>query len=269
MPDPESPPAPPTPHRRLDGWKEIAQYLNRSVRTAYRWERDLGLPVRRLGTGKGEVVFALPEELDAWRERLEVTHNGEAALRAEPDGPERRPGAPPPSAPPGRTAGAGGAASIRRWRALRWPLVAMAALVVGVLGYGVYRVLASPPKAVTWRVLGGELEVFDAQHRLLWRRAFQPSLEDALYAHRFAAHDSGRHLRRAARRWPSGTPLSRESRYSRGAGGCTASTSADGSSSTISPPVRCDTASRRMRGPGGPNTCSSPMSRRGRRPSGW
>ncbi len=188
MPDTEGPPTPPTPHRRLDGWKEIAQYLNRSVRTAYRWERDLGLPVRRLGTGKGEVVFALPEELDAWRERLEVTHNGEAALRAEPDGPERRPGGPPPSASPGRSAGAGGAVAIRRWRGLSWPLVAMAALVVGGLGYGVYRVLASPPKAVTCRVLGGELEVFDAQHRLLWRQAFQPSLEDALYAHRLAAH---------------------------------------------------------------------------------
>ena len=51
---------------RLDGWKEIAAYLNRGVRTAQRWERDLGLPVRRLGTGGAEVVYAFRAELDAW-----------------------------------------------------------------------------------------------------------------------------------------------------------------------------------------------------------
>ena len=32
---------------RLDSWKEIARYLNRSVRTLYRWEKDEGLPVHR------------------------------------------------------------------------------------------------------------------------------------------------------------------------------------------------------------------------------
>ena len=53
-------------HGRLDGWKEIAAYLGRGVRTAQRWERELGLPVRRLGTGGAEVVYAFKEELDAW-----------------------------------------------------------------------------------------------------------------------------------------------------------------------------------------------------------
>ena len=32
---------------RLDSWKEIAVYLNRSVRTLHRWEKDEGLPVHR------------------------------------------------------------------------------------------------------------------------------------------------------------------------------------------------------------------------------
>ena len=32
---------------RLDSWKEIARYLNRSVRTLYRWEKEEGLPVHR------------------------------------------------------------------------------------------------------------------------------------------------------------------------------------------------------------------------------
>jgi hypothetical protein len=34
---------------QLNGWKEIAAYLGRSVRTVQRWEKDFGLPVRRFG----------------------------------------------------------------------------------------------------------------------------------------------------------------------------------------------------------------------------
>ena len=51
---------------RLDGWKEIAAYLNRGVRTAQRWEQELDMPVRRLDTGGAETVYAFKEELDAW-----------------------------------------------------------------------------------------------------------------------------------------------------------------------------------------------------------
>lgn len=51
---------------RLDGWKEIAQYLGRNVRTVQRWERELQLPVRRMGASKGASVFALRSEIDAW-----------------------------------------------------------------------------------------------------------------------------------------------------------------------------------------------------------
>ena len=39
---------------RLDGWKEIASYLGRSVRTAHRWEKRLGLPVRRVEGQKAD-----------------------------------------------------------------------------------------------------------------------------------------------------------------------------------------------------------------------
>jgi hypothetical protein len=50
----------------LQSWKEIATYLQRGVRTAQRWERDAGLPVRRPRGGDRGPVFAFPEELDAW-----------------------------------------------------------------------------------------------------------------------------------------------------------------------------------------------------------
>jgi Tfp pilus assembly protein PilF len=53
---------------RLDSWKEIASYLRRSLRTAQRWERDAGLPVRRVG-GNGGAVYAFRSDLDAWWQR--------------------------------------------------------------------------------------------------------------------------------------------------------------------------------------------------------
>jgi TolB-like protein/Flp pilus assembly protein TadD len=51
---------------RLDSWKEIAAYLNKEVRTVQRWEKNLGLPVRRLAQGKQGTVFAYKLDLDAW-----------------------------------------------------------------------------------------------------------------------------------------------------------------------------------------------------------
>ena len=50
----------------LQSWKEIAAYLKRGIRTAQRWERDAGLPVRRARPGDRSPVFAFPSEIDAW-----------------------------------------------------------------------------------------------------------------------------------------------------------------------------------------------------------
>jgi TolB-like protein len=51
---------------RLDSWKEIAAYLRRGTRTVQRWEREEGLPVRRLQHEKLASVYAFPKDLDAW-----------------------------------------------------------------------------------------------------------------------------------------------------------------------------------------------------------
>ncbi len=51
---------------RLDSWKEIAAYLKKEVRTVQRWEKNMGLPVRRLAQGKQGSVFAYKSELDTW-----------------------------------------------------------------------------------------------------------------------------------------------------------------------------------------------------------
>src|ERR1700758_5401179 len=54
--------------RRLDSWKEIASYLNRSEKTVRRWEEREGLPVHRLLHNKRGSAYAYADELDAWWE---------------------------------------------------------------------------------------------------------------------------------------------------------------------------------------------------------
>ena len=50
----------------LSGWKDIARYLGKGVRTVQRYERELRLPVRRpAGKTRGSVL-ATRAELDAW-----------------------------------------------------------------------------------------------------------------------------------------------------------------------------------------------------------
>jgi hypothetical protein len=48
------------------GWKEIANHLGKGVRTVQRYEREMGLPVRRpAGKPRGSVI-ATQAEIDAW-----------------------------------------------------------------------------------------------------------------------------------------------------------------------------------------------------------
>jgi TolB-like protein len=58
-----------SPADRLESWKEIAAYLNRSVRTVRRWEAAEGLPVHRHMHQSLASVYAYKPELDAWRKR--------------------------------------------------------------------------------------------------------------------------------------------------------------------------------------------------------
>lgn len=65
---------------QLTGWKEIAGYLGKAVRTVQRWERQAGLPVHRVQQ-VGEVVFAFRSEIDRWRD----TPRGAQVLEAPAD----------------------------------------------------------------------------------------------------------------------------------------------------------------------------------------
>lgn len=58
-----------SPRKVLNGWKEIAEYLHKGVRTVQRNELDLGLPVRRPAAKDRSAVIAFTDELDEWLER--------------------------------------------------------------------------------------------------------------------------------------------------------------------------------------------------------
>lgn len=64
----------------LSGWKEIAKHLRKGVRTVQRYERELGLPIRRPAGKSSASVIATAGELDAWvtaspiRVQFELTH---------------------------------------------------------------------------------------------------------------------------------------------------------------------------------------------------
>ena len=67
--------------KRLDSWKSIAEYLQRSTRTAQRWHAAHGLPIHHLPGEKG-AAFAYADEIDAWLptvSRLQPATSGTSA----------------------------------------------------------------------------------------------------------------------------------------------------------------------------------------------
>ena len=78
------------PDTRLTGWKEIAAYLRKDVRTVLRWERERGLPVHRPPGRRGQSVYAIPKELDNWIQLPATGHEPAAAASPLPVVPTRR-----------------------------------------------------------------------------------------------------------------------------------------------------------------------------------
>ncbi len=156
---PSSPVRP--PNNRLNGWKEIAAHFGRGVRTVQRWEKALGMPVYRIGTGRGENVHAYTAELDAWL----VTVRNSADLSdppgaAEPETVNRMGGGP-----------ARGKKFGRRFLGPRGA-VALLAAAIGCVALAVwYRMPAAQPASVKMDV--DTLKVYDSENRLLWSHRFK------------------------------------------------------------------------------------------------
>lgn len=123
-------PPPPSSEPRLESWGEVASYLRRDIRTAQRWEKEQGLPVRRLVIGKQGQVYAYRSELDRWMLERQPKVAGEE--------PSASNGVPPPVAPDNHeTEGAPLFRFPRLWK----PALA----VLSVLPAAVYFILFSHP----------------------------------------------------------------------------------------------------------------------------
>ena len=164
--------------RRLNGWKEIAAYLDRGVRTVQRWEKDFGMPVHRLGPGKSEGVVAFGHELDAWQ----TTPSGNRARTASMEGGG--------DASHGEMEAPRGDAQRTR---TRMPMVLLAVVVTTVAFWAIDTAWhrfgnASPtPVAVAggapaaWRIDLDTIVVSDAAGNQVWQHRFPFPLDSAAY----------------------------------------------------------------------------------------
>jgi hypothetical protein len=133
----------------LNGWKEISAYAGKSVRSAQRAETDEALPVRRLRTPTGQIVYADPLEIDEWK------------ARAVPE---------PPSADTTPEPPVAAGANRRRWAlAALAPFGAVAILVVGLVAGSIQ---PSQADAVQFRLIGRALEGLSAEGSVVWTHMF-------------------------------------------------------------------------------------------------
>jgi hypothetical protein len=144
----------------LTGWKEIAAHLGRSVRSVQRWERELGLPVRRVRTQTAEVVFARREEIDAWLAARSA--NGLPKNEATDD-------AENPAAEP---------SSSRRRRGILACFLLGTVAVTLVAGSAL--VARRPAEPARWAVEDGVLVVRDIRGGFLWAHRFDQPVDPSV-----------------------------------------------------------------------------------------
>jgi hypothetical protein len=157
---------PPTP---LNGWKEIASYLGKSVRSVQRWETTLGLPVHRIRTPDGQSIYAYRDEIDAWRRQLDAPPPSEPEDPADPESLSEASAAVFPREQPGT--------GRRRWRL--GLLAAGLALFTAGLSAGWW--LARPSAlAVTVAFAGRSLQGLSAQGAPVWILMLEADISPAL-----------------------------------------------------------------------------------------
>lgn len=136
----------------LNGWKEIAAYLGRSVRSVQRYERELRLPVRRLHHPDGQTVYAFRHEIDRWRD--EIARTGASISESS-----ETPGV---EAVASRPAG-----NLLRHKAIWLTLGLALAFVVGIFAIAQSTVRAvTTPVEVT--IVGTRVQALDRNQRLIW-----------------------------------------------------------------------------------------------------
>lgn len=142
--------------RELSSWKEIAEFLRVSVRTAQLWERERGLPVRRIGGGARARVIVTTSELSLWKEQAALPSNGTAEV----------------SGGDVRVLENGGAVLVRSWR----PYIVGAGLVL-VLVLCLSFVVSLPGAPVSFRFEPQSLVAVDARGSQVWRQSYSVPFE--------------------------------------------------------------------------------------------
>jgi hypothetical protein len=147
---------------RLDSWKDIATYLRRDVRTAIRWEKEKGLPVRRVPGGQRKAVFAYTSELDTWLTHEELEPQG---LKPASNGGHNGTA----EAVPFPTAKALPPHSTR----LSWPyylafVAAVAVIAIAVIAFESRTHAGGPNPPVRVAFTLNALQAFDAGGQMLW-----------------------------------------------------------------------------------------------------
>jgi hypothetical protein len=182
-------PSPAPDSGRLTGWKEIAAYLGRGVRTAQRWEREFGMPVRRIGTNRAESVFAFVEEIDDWLTSASAASAKGERVSDAPD-PDRALAelAESESAPQDPSPAASNPAPSRipvRMKALVWVLGSLTVLLAAI---GIWREssprttpLLAPCVPSSWTVTVDTLTVRDDGGRTCWSHRFPALLRVSEY----------------------------------------------------------------------------------------
>ncbi len=150
----------------LNTWKEIAEYLGKSVRTAQEWEQKRGLPVKRMGE-KGRVV-ALRTDLDAWKEH-QLTPPPAVPVFQNPPTSTPIVEIEPVEAPRPRIA-----RILPRWKLLASAVAAAVAAVVLIAFFAVQH--ARPMRRI--RIEGSTLVVLDDRDQPLWSHDFPDGWDD-------------------------------------------------------------------------------------------
>jgi len=191
-----------TRRARLDSWKEIADYLGKSERTAKRWERERSLPVHHVpGHGHGS-VYAFAAELDEWllSPGGQISAQENAAVGENGSGADERRIEPSARAPDARPRWGLKARPTMAWRLLVLTVLLLSSVLV--LGYFFNRHNTSPSLLRSLPAQTTSAAIPDAEKKLAhefylrgrfeWNRRTPESLNRALdYFTQSIVHDPG------------------------------------------------------------------------------
>ncbi len=162
----------------LMGWKAIAAYLGKSVRSVQRWERDLGLPTHRIMTMEGSIAYARRSEVDRWliaRDRSDTTETAPGGARGPSEKATSDSGLGVGATPPLLTVPA--KRFSQKWL---WLGAFGAAAVISLGGAAFTLLMPTRETPAAFVLVGRSLEGRDHRGRVLWSHDFGSEVSRAV-----------------------------------------------------------------------------------------